>query len=162
MPVFKLVISDPKSGKSERMELKDEKIRPLIGRKLGEEIQGEIIGISGAFLRITGGSDKDGFPMRPDIHGGVRKRSLVGGGVGFHPKTKGQKKRRVLRGNTITEDIIQINLVRIPELTKEIVTEIDKKVKPKKRTKKKTKTEKSTIPSRVSVKEKKITKKGKT
>ncbi|MHA2406866.1 MAG: 30S ribosomal protein S6e [Candidatus Ranarchaeia archaeon] len=132
MPVFKLVISDPKSGKSERLELKDEKTRPLIGRKLGEEIQGEIVGVSGAYLRITGGSDKDGFPMRPDIHGGVRKRSLVRGGIGFHPKIKGQKKRRILRGNTITEDIVQINLVRIPELTHKPSEEIKKKVAPKK------------------------------
>ncbi|MHA2059539.1 MAG: 30S ribosomal protein S6e [Candidatus Ranarchaeia archaeon] len=132
MPAFKLIISDPKSGKSERVELKDEKTRPLIGRKLGEEIQGEIVGVSGAYLRITGGSDKDGFPMRPDIHGGVRKRSLVSGGIGFHPKTKGQKKRRILRGNTITEDIVQVNLVRIPELTHQPPVEIKKKVIPKK------------------------------
>jgi small subunit ribosomal protein S6e len=132
MPAFKLVISDPKSGKSERVELKDEKTRPLIGRKLGEEIQGELVGVSGAYLRITGGSDKDGFPMRPDIHGGVRKRSLVSGGIGFHPRTKGQKKRRILRGNTITEDIVQINFVRIPELTQKPLEEPKKKVTPKK------------------------------
>ncbi|MHA1917764.1 MAG: 30S ribosomal protein S6e [Candidatus Ranarchaeia archaeon] len=118
MPTFKLVVSDPKTGKSERIELKDAKARPLIGMKIGEVFEGELVGISGTSLKLSGGSDKDGFPMRKDIHGGVRKRVLVGKGLGFKPKQKGQKKRKIFRGDTISQDIVQINLLKVALVVK--------------------------------------------
>ncbi len=112
MATFKIVVSDPKTGKSERIEAKDERARVLIGKSLGDEIEGEVIGVSGTILRITGGSDKDGFPMRPNVHGAVRKRILIGKGVGFKPSRDGERKRKTIRGNTINEDIVQINMVK--------------------------------------------------
>jgi small subunit ribosomal protein S6e len=66
--------------------------------------------MSGHKLQITGGSDKDGFPMRPNVHGGVRVRAILSEGVGFHPSKKGERQRKTLRGNVITEDIVQINM----------------------------------------------------
>lgn len=68
------------------------------------------MGLSGHKLRVTGGSDKDGFPMRPGIHGGVRVRVILSGGVGFHSKRQGERRRKTLRGNVITEEIVQINM----------------------------------------------------
>ena len=59
---------------------------------------------------ITGGSDKDGFPIRSDVHGGVRRRIILSGGVGFNPQDKGERRRKTIRGNTITDEIVQINM----------------------------------------------------
>jgi len=66
--------------------------------------------LSGYKLKITGGSDKDGFPMRPNIHGGVRVGAILSEGVGFHPSQRGERQRKTLRGNVITESIVQINM----------------------------------------------------
>ena len=109
MAKFKLVISDSK-GKSQTVELEGVKAVPLIGRRIGEIVDGSIAGLSGSKLLITGGTDKDGFPMRPDVHGGVKARVVLSGGVGFHPKVKGERRRKTVRGNVITEDIVQINM----------------------------------------------------
>ena len=109
MTVFKVVISDPKTGKSRQIEVKDEKARALIDKRIGDVIDGELIGVSGVKLQITGGSDIAGFPMRADIEGPVKKYVLLSGGVGFHPRRKGERRRKLVRGNTISEDIVQVN-----------------------------------------------------
>jgi len=134
MAKFKIVISDPETGKSRFVEVEGTQAVPLIGRKLGEEIDGSVVKMSGHKLKITGGSDKDGFPMRPNVHGGVRVRAILSGGVGFHPSQKGERQRKTLRGNVITEDIVQINM--------KIVEKPKKPKKAKKRKRKKKKIEK--------------------
>ena len=110
MAKFKVIISDPADGTSQFMELEETQAVPLIGRKLGEIIDGTAVKLSGYKLKITGGSDKDGFPMRPNIHGGVRVGAILSEGVGFHSSKKGERKRKTLRGNVITEAIVQINM----------------------------------------------------
>jgi len=60
-------------------------------------------------LQITGGSDKDGVPIRPNVHGGVRRKVVLSGGVGFNPQDKGERRRKTVRGNVITDEIVQIN-----------------------------------------------------
>ncbi len=84
--------------------------KPLIGMRIGDEIDGAIVGLKGYRLVIRGGSDNSGFPMRPDIQGGVKKRVLLSGPPGFWPREKGERRRKMVRGNTITEDIVQINV----------------------------------------------------
>jgi len=119
MPEFKVVISDPKTGKSKQIVVKDEKARALIDKKIGDVFNGELIGESGVQLKITGGSDYAGFPMRADIDGPIKKYLLLSGGVGFHPQREGERRRKLVRGNTISEDIVQINTVIVyPEETK--------------------------------------------
>ena len=103
MAKFKIIVSDPETGKSQSIELEETQASPLIGRKLGEVIDGAVVKLSGYKLKITGGSDKDGFPMRPNIHGGVRVGAILSEGVGFHSSNKGERKRKTLRGNVITD-----------------------------------------------------------
>lgn len=103
---MKIVISDPKSRKSYQVE-KDVPI--LIGKKIGETFDGSAVGLNNFVLEVTGGSDKDGFPMRADLQGSVRKKVLLAGGPGYNPKRKGVKRRKYVRGNTISEDIAQVN-----------------------------------------------------
>jgi small subunit ribosomal protein S6e len=104
---FKLTVSDVK-GKSVTKELKDSEANPLLGLQLGNETDATIVGLNGK-LRLTGGSDKSGVPMRNDIHGGARKYVLLSKGVGLQDAEIGQRVRKLMRGNTISEEIYQIN-----------------------------------------------------
>jgi len=104
---FKLTISDIK-GKSVSKELKDSDANPLIGLQLGNETDAAIVGLKGK-LKLTGGSDKSGVPMRKDIHGGARKYVLLSKGVGLQAAEIGQRVRKLMRGNTVSEEIYQIN-----------------------------------------------------
>ena len=110
MAKFKVIVSDQTDGTSQSVELEETQAVPLIGRKLGEVIDGAAVKLSGYKLKITGGSDKDGFPMRPNIHGGVRVGAILSEGVGFHSSQKGERKRKTLRGNVITDSIVQVNM----------------------------------------------------
>ena len=110
MARYKVIVSDPETGEAKAVEVEGARAVPLIGKRIGETIDGSVVGLSGHKLQVTGGSDKDGFPMRPSIHGGVRIRSIISGGVGFHSKRAGERRRKTLRGNVITEEIVQINM----------------------------------------------------
>ncbi len=107
MATFKLNISD-KKGKTITKEVKDKDAGPFVGLQLGNELDASIIGEAGK-LKITGGSDKSGVPLREDIHGGARKYILLSKGVGLLDAEKGQRVRKLVRGNTITEEVYQIN-----------------------------------------------------
>ena len=103
---MRIVINEPKTKKSWQIE-KD--VPALIGRKLGEKIEGSLIGLGGFVLQITGGSDKEGFPMRAEVDGPGRKRLLLSGPPGFIPRKEGQRKRKNIVGNTISDRTGQIN-----------------------------------------------------
>ena len=107
MANFKITISDVK-GKSIIKELKDSDANPLLGLTVGQETDASLVGLEGK-IKITGGSDKSGIPMRRDILGGSRKRVLIPQGVGLQDTERGLRKRKLLRGNTISEEIYQIN-----------------------------------------------------
>ncbi|HKT21445.1 MAG TPA: 30S ribosomal protein S6e [Nitrososphaerales archaeon] len=117
MVTYKLIISDPKTGKSEAAEVKDASAQQLVGRRVGEVIDGASIGLTGKMM-ITGGSDKAGFPMRGDTLGGGKNYVLLTRGVGYRTKEKGIKKRKLVRGNTITEETYQVNAKRVEETAK--------------------------------------------
>lgn len=110
MVEFKAVIADPKKGISYSTTIGGHQANSLIGKKIGEEIDGIFVDLPGYKLRITGGSDKTGTPMRRDIPGGRRKRVLTTKGVGFKPKDKGVRRRKTFRGNAISQEISQLNL----------------------------------------------------
>ena len=109
MAKFKVIISYPETGTSKAVELEEARATPLIGRRIGETIEGSIVELPGHKAQITGGSDKDGFPMRPSVHGGVRRRIILSGGVGFNPQNEGMRRRKTVRGNVITDEIVQVN-----------------------------------------------------
>ncbi|MEM3722729.1 MAG: 30S ribosomal protein S6e, partial [Candidatus Bathyarchaeia archaeon] len=118
-------VSDPEDGTSKTVELEDARAAPLIGKKIGDIVDGAILGLAGYKVQITGGSDKDGFPMRPNVHGGVRRNVVLSGGVGFNPEKEGERRRKKVRGNVITDEIAQINM-KIVEKPKAKKTEISK------------------------------------
>ena len=129
MAKFKIIISDPGEGTSKVIELQDARATPLIGKKIGEVIDGSIVDLPGQKIQITGGSDKDGFPMRPSVHGGIRRKVMLSGGVGYNPLNEGMRRRKTIRGNVITDEIVQINLKAMDKQKRPIEV---KKKKPKK------------------------------
>lgn len=106
---FKVVVSEKKN--SYQIESDDSNNKQFIGLSMGDDFDGDLVGLKGYKLKITGGSDKNGFPMKKDIEGPRRIRSLVSGGIGYKPKSDGVRRRKSFRGNTISEDIIQINTI---------------------------------------------------
>jgi len=106
---MRIVISDPKSGKSFQAELSKEQQVLVIGKRMGEVIDGGMFGAAGYQLELTGGSDSSGFPMRKDVPGQRKASLLVTEGVGFHTKRSGERRRKMLRGNNFTADTAQVN-----------------------------------------------------
>lgn len=135
MAKFKVIISDAETGKSKSAETEGPRAVPLVGRRLGEVIDGSVVGMAGHKLQITGGSDKDGFPMRPNIHGGVRVSVILSEGVGFKPSRAGKRQRKTIRGNVVTEDIVQINMRVVEKPKKREKAKKPKKPKKAKKTK---------------------------
>lgn len=107
MPI--LVISDPDTGESDRVELDDSRMSSLIGLRIGDVVEGSMADMSGYRLKLTGGTDRDGVPMRPDIHGSAKVDVILSGGVGYKPKNKGERKRVVVRGNITSSETTYLN-----------------------------------------------------
>ena len=135
--VFKINISD--KGKTIKLEIESE---DLIGRKIGEAIKGEDLGsdFNGYELKITGTSDIAGFPGKQDVDGITLKRVLLSKGFGMKkfPKKEGRKKRsdnmpkglrlkKTVRGNTISKDVVQINMIVLKEGSKKFQEMLPKK-----------------------------------
>jgi small subunit ribosomal protein S6e len=105
---MKIVVSDPKSGRSKGMELSSDAAVALVGRKIGDEIEGSAFGLSGYKLKIKGGSDTSGFPLNRSIQGTGKVKILKL--VADSGKEKGQYKRESVRGGIIAADTAQVNL----------------------------------------------------
>jgi small subunit ribosomal protein S6e len=121
MANFQFIVSDPTKRKAYKVEVDQDKAVGIVGKIIGEKFNGDILGLSGYELQITGGTDKDGFPMHPQVHGPGRKKILLSNRPGFHPLIKGQRKRKMVRGSTISADIIQVNC----KITKAGTTSLD-------------------------------------
>jgi small subunit ribosomal protein S6e len=115
---YQLNLADSKQSYKKEIDT-DSMTRHLIGKKIGDEIDGSLIGFDGYKLIITGGSDQSGFPMASGVEGGSPKRILIGHrAVGYKPKRKGRRRRKRVRGSLISEDIYQINLKIIEKTSK--------------------------------------------
>jgi len=113
--VYKLNISGgkegPGKGLSKLIEIDEKKFR-FEGMKIGDTINGGLIGFPNYEFSIMGGSDSSGFPMRKDVHGPVKKKILVSKrGIGYKPRRVGEKRRKTVRGNEVTYDMTLINLM---------------------------------------------------
>ena len=110
MAKFKVIVSDPEAGTSKVVELEETRAAPFIGRRLGETLDGSTVDLPAHTVQILGGSDKDGVPMLGNVHGGVRRKVVLSGGTGFKATKKGERRRKTVRGNVITDEIVQVNL----------------------------------------------------
>ena len=103
----KVVVSYP-DGTSEQKELKGGEAERFLGYRIGDTVEGSLVGIEGT-LQVTGGSDKDGFPMKKGVYGTRRMKLLLANGIGYNPTDEGVRKKKRVRSDTISEEIVQIN-----------------------------------------------------
>ena len=106
---FKVVLSDPKTGRSYKMTASGGAAGAFLGKRVGGQVDASPLGLPGSRVAITGASDRNGTPARKDLPGAGRRRLLLAGGVGFNPVMDGQRARKAVRGSEITQDFVQIN-----------------------------------------------------
>ncbi len=109
MADFTVVVADPEDGAAHQRAVEGQDANRFIGRSIGEEVDGNAVGLDGYTLEVTGGSDTAGRPMREDVAGPALKSVLLTGGTGFHPTRDGERKRVTVRGREVGEDTRQIN-----------------------------------------------------
>ena len=109
------VLGEVFRAKAFQVTVTGDKAAAFLEKRIGDYVDSSVVGIPGMKLLITGGSDNTGFPMLKTLSGGVKKALLLSGPPGFHPKNKGERRRKYVRGNTITEDIVQINTKLVKE-----------------------------------------------
>ncbi|MFA6530741.1 MAG: 30S ribosomal protein S6e [Candidatus Micrarchaeia archaeon] len=107
---MKLVVSDPKAGKTYQADLEKGKEVAVMGKKIGETFDGGMFGAAGYVFQITGGSDSSGFPMRNDISGSRKISALLTKGLGFRTERKGERRKKMVRGNSVADDTAQLNV----------------------------------------------------
>ena len=107
---FKVVVGDVKTGISHKVTVSGHHANSLVGKIIGETIDGIFVGLPGYKLKITGGSDGNGTPMRKDLPGNRRRKILLSDGLGFHEVYPGERRRKAIRGSAISTEIVQINM----------------------------------------------------
>lgn len=119
MPEFKIVIGE--KGKSYAKTLSNEESEIFINKKLKDKVLGDNFGFKDYEFEITGGSDKEGFPMRLDVEGIARHKIIITkGNVGTRLNKKGLRLRKAVRGNTVSQFTSQINLKVIKQGSKQL------------------------------------------
>ncbi|QQG38854.1 MAG: 30S ribosomal protein S6e [Candidatus Woesearchaeota archaeon] len=122
MAEVKLVLGS-KTGKSYQAV---SNLDSFLNKKIGDKLT-NLEGFSGYEFEIKGGSDTSGFPMRRDIEGPGRRKPLLTSGAGVKIENRGEKRRKTIRGNTISLDTAQINLKVLTEGKKSLEEMFGKK-----------------------------------
>jgi len=106
---LKINISVPKTKKTYNIEVDDKVRLSFLGKKIKDKVDLSFVdkGLEGV---ITGGSDKEGFPMLSSLEHEGTKKVFITNGVGFKAKRKGQKTRKRVAGKIVTENTQQINI----------------------------------------------------
>lgn len=108
MAEFDVVVGD-ETGDTRQFEVDGQDANRFLGREIGEEIDGDPVGLAGHALALTGGSDDAGRPMREDVSGADLKELLLEGGTGYEPTRDGERRRVTVRGREISEATAQVN-----------------------------------------------------
>lgn len=110
------IVVGTKSGKSYNLQVKDNLAAVFIGKKIGDTVNVTPLGLKGYEVRITGGSDKSGFPMRKDLHQTGRGKALLSTRTaGYIPEARGVRVKKTVVGDVINDVISQINTVVLKE-----------------------------------------------
>ncbi|OYV08552.1 MAG: small subunit ribosomal protein S6e [Methanosaeta sp. ASP1-1] len=59
---FRVVVSDPQSGKAYQVELKDPGASKLLGKKIGDKIEGDVLGMPGYSIQVTPNAERSCSP----------------------------------------------------------------------------------------------------
>ena len=112
---MKLNISYPVNGTQKCIEIEDEhRIRSFYDKRIGQEVDGESVGdeFKGYVFKITGGNDKQGFPMKQGVLLPSRVKLLLSKGHScYRPRRTGERKRKSVRGAIVGPDLAVLSLV---------------------------------------------------
>ena len=121
---MKLNISYPANGTQKLVEIEDErKLRAFMEHRMGHEVAGDSLGpeFKGYVFKITGGNDKQGFPMKQGIMHPTRVRLLLSTGHScYRPRRTGERKRKSVRGCIVGMDLAVLALSVIKKGDEEI------------------------------------------
>merc|ERR1712158_862 len=124
-------------------EINDEiKVRPFYEKRMGQEVDASTLGDewAGYVFRISGGNDKQGFPMKQGVLTQGRVRLLLSKGHScYRQRRTGERKRKSVRGCIVDGNLSVISVViekkgdnEIPGLTD---TTIPRRLGPKRASK---------------------------
>lgn len=112
---MKLNISYPATGCQKLIDIDDEKkLRPFYEKRMAQEVEADSLGDEwkGYVFRITGGNDKQGFPMKQGILTNGRVRLLLSKGHScYRPRRTGERKRKSVRGCIVDSNLSVLSLV---------------------------------------------------
>jgi len=121
---MKINIAYPVTGNQKFIDIDDEKkLRALYDKKISQEVNGEDLGeeYAGYVFRITGGNDKQGFPMKQGVLTNTRVRLLLGEGAScYRARRVGERKRKSVRGCIVGADLSVLNFVVVKKGDNEI------------------------------------------
>ena len=109
MVEFKVVVSDPKTGRAYNVDASGGAAGAIVGKSIGDEVDAGSLGLAGYKLKITGASDRTGTTAKKGLPGAGKKKLLLAGGIGFRPVMDGERRRKTVRASEITQDFVQIN-----------------------------------------------------
>merc|ERR1711925_55969 len=106
------------------MGIADElKVRPFYEKRMGQEVEADTLGdeFKGYVLRITGGNDKQGFPMKQGILTNLRVRLLLNKDHScYRPRRAGERKRKSVRGCIVDGNLSVLNMAVVKKGEAEI------------------------------------------
>jgi len=112
---MKLNISYPATGCQKLIEVDDErKLRVFYEKRMGAEVDADALGDEwkGFVLRVSGGNDKQGFPMKQGVLTNGRVRLLLSKGHScYRPRRTGERKRKSVRGCIVDANLSVLSLV---------------------------------------------------
>merc|ERR1712021_236254 len=121
---MKLNIACPETGAQKSIDIDDDKkLLPFFDKRVSQEVMGDSLGdeFTGYRFRITGGNDKQGFPMLQGILTPERVRLLLRkGSKCYRQRRTGEMKRKSVRGCIVSQDLSVLNLVVVSKGKQEI------------------------------------------